>query len=93
MWGFFILGGQRMTPVKEKLRTVTFLTREQIDYLDKLGKDALFYQGKKLSRTQILSELVNVLMALGISKKDLNLKNEGLCQGLLKIIANQKANA
>jgi uncharacterized protein (DUF934 family) len=65
-----------MEKVKEKLRTVTFLTREQVDYLDKMGKDALFYQGRKLSRAEILSELVDFLMHSGIDIKKLDFKNE-----------------
>jgi len=74
----------------EKLRTVTFLDREQIDFLDNLDKDALFYQGTKLSRVHILSELVDLLMALRINIKDINLKQETLAQGILKIITNHK---
>jgi len=75
----------------EKLRTVTFLNREQIDFLDNLDKDALFYQGVKLSRVEILAELVNLLMALRVNVKDLNLKQDSLCQGILKIINNHGA--
>lgn len=77
-----------MTQAKEKLRTVTFLSREQIDFLDKLGKDALFYQSIKLSRAQTLSELVNLLMDLGVNIKNLDLNEETLAQGLLRIINN-----
>ena len=42
-------------------RVIASLNREQVDFLDKLGKDALFSCGVKLSRTQILSAMVNVL--------------------------------
>ena len=45
----------------EKHRVVTFLTREEIDFLDKLGKDALFSSGLKLSRTRIIEDLVELL--------------------------------
>jgi len=44
----------KMEQIKDKIRTVTFLGRKQIDFLDNLGKDALFYRGYKLSRAQIL---------------------------------------
>jgi hypothetical protein len=50
----------------DKVRVVTFLKRVQIDLLDKIGKDALFINGKKLSRSQILYEMVNVLMKSGV---------------------------
>jgi len=75
--------------IKEKIRTVTFLSREQIDFLDALGKDALFSQGIKLSRVKILSELVDLLMELKIDIKELDLKKENLTKRILRII-NEK---
>ena len=42
-------------------RVIASLNREQVDFLDKLGKDALFSSGVKLSRTQILAAMVNAL--------------------------------
>ena len=42
-------------------RVIASLNREQVDYLDKIGKDAQFSSGVKLSRNQILSAMVNVL--------------------------------
>ncbi len=42
-------------------RVIASLNREQIDFLDKVGKDALFSAGVKLSRTHILAAMVNVL--------------------------------
>ena len=42
-------------------RVIASLNRQQVDFLDKIGKDALFSAGVKLSRTQILSAMVNVL--------------------------------
>lgn len=52
-------------------RVIASLNREQVDYLDKVGKDALFSSGVKLSRTQILAAMVNAL-------KRLNLTGEGI---------------
>ena len=52
-------------------RVIASLNREQVDYLDKLGKDAQFSSGFKLSRTQILAAMVNAL-------KRLNLTGEGI---------------
>ena len=52
-------------------RVITSLNREQVDYLDKLGKDAQFSSGVKLSRTQIIAAMVNAL-------KRLNLTGEGI---------------
>jgi len=52
-------------------RVIASLNRAQVDYLDKLGKDAQFSSGVKLSRTQILAAMVNAL-------KRLNLNGEGV---------------
>ena len=52
-------------------RVIASLNREQVDYLDRLGKDAQFSSGIKLSRTQILAAMVNAL-------KRLNLTGEGI---------------
>lgn len=52
-------------------RVIACLNREQVDYIDKIGKDALFSSGSKLSRTQILAAMVNAL-------KRLNLTGEGV---------------
>jgi len=52
-------------------RVITSLNREQVDYLDKIGKDAQFSSGIKLSRTQIIAAMVNAL-------RRLNLTGEGI---------------
>ncbi len=52
-------------------RVIASLNREQIDFLDKIGKDALFSAGVKLSRTHILAAMVNVM-------KRLELDGEGI---------------
>ena len=52
-------------------RVIASLNREQVDYLDRLGKDAQFSSGIKLSRTQILAAMVNAL-------KRLNLTGDGI---------------
>lgn len=81
---------EEQTQVKDKIRTVTFLSRKQIDFLDKIGKDALFYRGSKLSRSQILSELVDFLMALDSKGKRVDLKQESMSEAILKIFENQE---
>jgi hypothetical protein len=47
-------------------RVIALLTREEIDYLDKLGKDAWFSYGRKLTHTKIISFIIDVLMRLGV---------------------------
>ena len=48
-------------------RVIALLNREQVDYLDQLGKDAQFSSGTKLSRTQILAAMVNALRRLNLT--------------------------
>jgi hypothetical protein len=52
-------------------RVVAFLNRQEVDFLDKLGKDALFSTGLKLSRTKLIAWLVDFL-------KDLNISGENM---------------
>ena len=55
-------------------RVVTFLNREEVDFLDKLGKDALFSTGAKLSRAKLIAWLVNFIEHLSIDGE--NIKSE-----------------
>lgn len=68
------------------IATVTFLGRDQVDYLDKLAKDSSFKYGHKLTRTKVLSELVSFLMKLSVTLEDINLNQESLSDGLLKVV-------
>ncbi|MBU2540431.1 MAG: hypothetical protein KJ593_00865 [Candidatus Omnitrophica bacterium] len=68
-----------------KQKVVTFLNREEIDFLDKLGKDAWFSTGMKLSRTQIIEALVNLMMEMGVGGKGVDSKEE-LKQHILKAL-------
>lgn len=48
-------------------RVITMLTREEIEFLDKLGKDSLFSTGHKLCYGEILRWLVAFAMEVGLS--------------------------
>jgi hypothetical protein len=75
-------------------RVIALLDREEIDYLDTIGKDALFTKGVKLSRIKILRAMVDAMRKLNINGKGIaseeNLKEEILKrvsayrEGLLK---------
>lgn len=52
-------------------RVVTFLNREEVDFLDKLGKDALFSTGAKLSRAKLIAWLVDFIENLRINGEDI----------------------
>ncbi|HOW42908.1 MAG TPA: hypothetical protein P5110_06575 [Candidatus Omnitrophota bacterium] len=73
-------------------RVVTFLNRDEVDFLDKLGKDALFSSGSKLSRAKLIAWLIDMLKGLGIDGKDLKSEKdlEARVLGVLKQISEQK---
>ena len=48
-------------------RVIASLNRDQVDFLDKIGKDALFSCGVKLSRTHILAAMVNAMRRLELT--------------------------
>jgi len=62
------------TSEKKNQRVVTFLNREEVDFLDKLGKDALFSCGTKLSRAKLIAWLIDILKGLDINGE--NIKTE-----------------
>ena len=72
--------------LKDKIRVVTFLCRKQIDFLDQVGKDALFVKGKKISRSQILADLVDLLIESGVSLDKIDFSNGDFAKELLKAI-------
>jgi len=53
-------------------RVITMLGRQEIDFLDKMGKDALFSTGHKLSYNEILRGLIDFAMEAGISGDDID---------------------
>ena len=72
-------------------RVITFLTRDELDFLDKISKDALFSAGTKLSRSKIISAIVNVMRRLDIDACGLNSKKQ-LELRIIKTIRNLANN-
>ena len=68
-------------------RVITMLTREELDFLDKLGKDALFSTGHKLSYNEILKGLIDFAMEIGLKGENIDSLNT-LKE---KLIENMKA--
>jgi hypothetical protein len=58
----------------KKERVITFLNRDEVDFLDKLGKDALFSLGTKVSRAKLIAWMVDMAKGLGLDGQ--NLKSE-----------------
>lgn len=48
-------------------RVVTFLTRQELEFLDKLEKDMMFSTGRHISRSQILQDLAELLARTNMS--------------------------
>ena len=72
-------------------RVVTFLNRGEVDFLDKVGKDALFSSGTKLSRAKLIAWLVDIA-------KDLEINGDGIrseidFENKIKIILQKKNSA
>ena len=57
-------------------RVITSLDRSEVDFLDKLGKDALFSTGHKLSYNEILRGLIDFAMQIGISGENIGSRDE-----------------
>ena len=72
---------------KQVHRVVTFLDRQQVDYLDKLGKDALFSTGVKFPRTRIISALIDLLRKASLSGEGLR-SEQDLEERLAKRLAS-----
>ena len=77
---------------KQVHRVVTFLDRSQVDYLDKMGKDALFSTGVKFPRTRIISALIDLLRKLNVSGEALR-NDQDLEQRLLQKLAGGASEA
>ena len=69
-------------------RVIALLNREQVDFLDEIGKDALFSTGAKLSRTKIIYAMVNALRTLGMTGQGVRSKEE-LEQKIAKLAFDQ----
>ncbi len=48
-------------------RVITMLDRQEMEFMDKLGKDSLFSTGHKLSYNEILKGLIDTAMETGVS--------------------------
>lgn len=62
-----IMVGRHTPSIARSHRVITCLNRDQVDYLDKIGKDAQFSSGMKLSRNQILFAMVNAMRRLSVT--------------------------
>jgi hypothetical protein len=70
-------------------RVITYLTREQVDWLDHVGKDAYFSTGHKIHRTEVLAALVEFVRHLNFSGKGVR-DSKHLVERLERIFKEQE---
>lgn len=73
-------------------RVVTFLNRKEVDFLDKLGKDALFSTGIKLSRAKLIAWLVDFVQKLNLSGNGISSEHDFKNRLLVEIGQNLKGS-
>ena len=61
---------------KKFSRVVALLTRGEMDFIDKIAKDALYSTGHKLTRTEIIRAMIDVLVDKEISGEGVNSRLE-----------------
>jgi len=74
---------------KSKVRIVTHVTRDKVDFLDRLGKDVLFSKGYKLSRAAILEQLIELLQRLEPDIKNCDLSHGNLASSILRLFGKE----
>ncbi|MFA6217069.1 MAG: hypothetical protein WDL87_05390 [Candidatus Omnitrophota bacterium] len=72
-------------------RVVTFLNRDEVDFLDKLGKDALFSSGLKLSRAKLIAWLIDFTKKLNIDGQNLR-SEEDFENRILEVLGYTKSH-
>ncbi|MCM8795475.1 MAG: hypothetical protein NC928_02125 [Candidatus Omnitrophica bacterium] len=81
--------------MKDKIKThrvVTFLTREELEFLDKLKKDMMFSTGAHISCSQILKDLAELLVKTNMSAigiKDNAALEKKMAEALAKLYPRQ----
>jgi len=60
----------------KKARLIAMLSRDELDFIDRIGKDALFSTGKKLSRTDVVSAVLEVVASLPVTGKNIHSEQE-----------------
>jgi len=75
--------------MKEKLtthRVVTFLTREELEFLDSLERDMMFSTGTHIPRSKIIEDMVDILRQTRMNAAGIN-DNRQLEKKIIEAIA------
>jgi len=60
----------------QKARLIAMIHRGEMDFIDKIGKDALFTTGRKLSRADVVSAILSAVAQLAINGKNIQSEEE-----------------
>ena len=63
-------------PDNDRKRVIAFLTRKEMEFLDKISMDALFSTGFKLSRIDLISSVVTAVMESKVSGEGVASKDD-----------------
>lgn len=74
--GFFIEMMKNGQKEEKRERVVTFLNRNEVDFLDKVGKDALFSTGMKVSRAKLIAWIVDFIKKLNVTGENIHNEEE-----------------
>ena len=69
----------------QKARLIAMIHRGEMDFIDKISKDALFTTGRKLSRADVVSAILSAVAQLAINGKNIQSEEE-LCEHIEKAI-------
>ena len=81
--------------MKDKLithRVVTFLTREELEFLDKLERDMMFSTGTHIPRSKIIEDMVEILRQTQMNAngiKDNQQLEQKMIEAITKVIQGQ----
>lgn len=81
-----------MKPDEKLQRVIAFLNRDEVDYLDTIGKDSLFTKGTKLSRVKIIRAMIEAMKELEIRGTDVGSEAD-LKERILKQAASYAAKS
>ena len=73
-------------------RVVTFLDREELDFLDRITKDILFSTGMKVPRSTILKELIDIYSHSDPKERIRARQYSGLVELLVEKAKDEKRN-
>lgn len=77
------MNGKHMTH-----RVITFLTREELDFLDQMEKDIMFSTGMHISRSKIIEDLAELLAKSKMRASGIK-TNDELKMRMLEAIAQE----